>query len=114
MQLINMDTGDVFVLFTKVPPIKLSFIFNDNEKSFTCFACKTSGTYLKFIALMQGFSINALNEAKIFATVHFAHLNLGLGVRTKSWTEYTQEGDRGCIQRNNIEKPWRFMKKRNR
>jgi hypothetical protein len=36
------------------------------------------------------------------------------GVRTKSWTEYTQEGDRGCIQRNNIEKPWRFMKKRNR
>ena len=26
---------------------------------------------------MQGFSINALNEAKIFATVHFAHLNLG-------------------------------------
>jgi hypothetical protein len=36
------------------------------------------------------------------------------GVRTKSWTEYTQEGDRGCIQRNNIAKPWRFMKKRNR
>lgn len=55
---------------------KTEFIFNDNEKSFTCFACKTSGTYLKFIALMQGFTSNALNEAKIFAAVHFAHLNL--------------------------------------
>jgi DNA primase len=55
---------------------KTEFIFNDSEKSFTCFACKTSGTYLKFIALMQGFTSNALNEAKIFAAVHFAHLNL--------------------------------------
>lgn len=55
---------------------KTEFIFNDNEKSFTCFACKTSGTYLKFIALMQGFTSNALNEAKIFAAIHFAHLNL--------------------------------------
>lgn len=53
------------------------FIFNDDKKSFTCFACKTSGTYLKFIALMQGFSANVLNEAKIFAAIHFAHLNLG-------------------------------------
>jgi len=56
---------------------RTEFIFNDNEKSFTCFACKTSGTYLKFIALMQGFSANVLNEAKIFAAIHFAHLNLG-------------------------------------
>lgn len=56
---------------------RTEFIFNDNKKSFTCFACKTSGTYLKFIALMQGFGVNALNEAKIFAAVHFAHLNLG-------------------------------------
>jgi DNA primase len=56
---------------------RTEFIFNDNKKSFTCFACKTSGTYLKFIALMHGFSVNALNEAKIFAAVHFAHLNLG-------------------------------------
>ena len=55
---------------------KTEFIFNDNEKSFTCFACKTSGTYLKFIALMQGFTSNALNEAKIFAAINFAHLNL--------------------------------------
>jgi DNA primase len=55
---------------------RTEFIFNDNEKSFTCFACKISGTYLKFIALMQGFTSNALNEAKIFAAVHFAHLNL--------------------------------------
>lgn len=55
---------------------KTEFIFNDSEKSFTCFACKTSGTYLKFIALMQGFTSNALNEAKIFAAINFAHLNL--------------------------------------
>ncbi|MFU0832601.1 MAG: hypothetical protein ACFWUC_06625 [Oscillospiraceae bacterium] len=44
----------------------------------------------------------------------YVHDYRGRGVRTKSWTEYTQEGDRGCIQRNNIAKPWRFMKKRNR
>ncbi|MBZ4647575.1 MAG: primase, partial [Clostridia bacterium] len=56
---------------------RTEFIFNDNKKSFTCFACKTSGTYLKFIALMQEFGVNALNEAKIFAAIHFAHLNLG-------------------------------------
>lgn len=55
---------------------KTEFIFNDNEKSFTCFACKISGTFLKFIALMQGFTSNALNEAKIFAAINFAHLNL--------------------------------------
>jgi DNA primase len=55
---------------------RTEFIFNDNEKSFTCFACKTSGTYLKFIALMQGFTSNALNEAKIFAAINFTHLNL--------------------------------------
>lgn len=54
-----------------------AFIFNDDKNSFYCFSCKISGTYIKFIALMQGYTSNALNEAKIFATVHFAHLNLG-------------------------------------
>lgn len=56
---------------------KTEFIFNDDTKSFICFACKTSGTYLKFISLMQGYSLNALNEAKIFAAIHFTNLNLG-------------------------------------
>lgn len=53
------------------------FIFNDDEKTFICFACDTKGTYLKFIALMQGYTANALNEAKIFAAIHFGNMNLG-------------------------------------
>ena len=74
---------------------KTEFIFNDNEKSFTCFACKTSGTYLKFIALMQGFTSNALNEAKIFAAVHFSHLNLGFN----SISDYREKIKQEVIKR---------------
>jgi DNA primase len=74
---------------------KTEFIFNDNEKSFTCFACKTSGTYLKFIALMQGFTSNALNEAKIFAAVHFAHLNLAFN----SISDYREKIKQEVIKR---------------
>jgi len=32
MQLINMDIGDVFVLFTKAPPIKLSLYLTIAKK----------------------------------------------------------------------------------
>jgi DNA primase len=74
---------------------RTEFIFNDNEKSFTCFACKTSGTYLKFIALMQGFTSNALNEAKIFAAVHFAHLNLAFN----SISDYREKIKQKVIKR---------------
>jgi len=74
---------------------KTEFIFNDSEKSFTCFACKTSGTYLKFIALMQGFTSNALNEAKIFAAVHFAHLNLNFN----SISDYKEKIKQEVIKR---------------
>lgn len=74
---------------------KTEFIFNDSEKSFTCFACKTSGTYLKFIALMQGFTSNALNEAKIFAAVHFAHLNLAFN----SISDYREKIKQKVIKR---------------
>jgi len=54
-----------------------AFIFNDDKNSFYCFSCKISGTYIKFIALMQGYTSNAINEAKIFAALHFANLDLG-------------------------------------
>ena len=74
---------------------KTEFIFNDNEKSFTCFACKTSGTYLKFIALMQGFTSNALNEAKIFAAINFAHLNLTFN----SISDYKEKIKRKVLKR---------------
>ena len=54
-------------------PHKTVFIFNDSEKSLH-FACKTSGTYLKFMhdagILLQMLSM----KQKIFAAIQFAHL----------------------------------------
>lgn len=54
-----------------------SLVFDDNKKSFICYACNEHGTYLEFIAKMQGFTKNRISEAKIFAANNFANMNLG-------------------------------------
>lgn len=54
-----------------------AFSFSDQLRSFKCFAHGESGTYLEFIAKIEGYKSNVINEAKIFAASHFAGIELG-------------------------------------
>lgn len=54
-----------------------SLEFSDTKNAFNCHSCGEHGSYLKFIALKEGFNKNEFSEAKIFAANKFANLSLG-------------------------------------
>jgi len=54
-----------------------SLEFSDTKNAFNCHSCGEHGSYLKFIALKEGFTKNEFSEAKIFAANKFANLSLG-------------------------------------